>query len=59
MTLPGLLKHMRQLEEAGIVRHDSSVFAKKPDATKTIYMLEGKERIEKLLMNLRKRNESA
>jgi len=52
MTLPGLLKHMRQLEEAGIVRHESGVFAKKPDARKTIYMLEGKERIEKLLIQL-------
>lgn len=52
MTLPGLLKHMRQLEEAGIIRHESGVFAKKPDARKTIYMLEGKERIEKLLMQL-------
>lgn len=52
MTLPGLLKHMRQLEEAGIVRHESGIFAKKPDARKTVYILEGKERIEKLLQQL-------
>lgn len=52
MTLPGLLKHMRQLEEAGIVRHESGAFAKKPDARKTVYILEGKERIEKLLQQL-------
>ncbi|MCK4314039.1 winged helix-turn-helix transcriptional regulator [Candidatus Bathyarchaeota archaeon] len=52
ITLPGLLKHMRQLEETGIVRHESGVFAKKPDARKTVYMLEGKERVEKLLMQL-------
>lgn len=49
ITLPGLLKHMRQLEKAGIVRHESGVFAKKPDARKTIYILEGKERVEKVL----------
>lgn len=52
MTLPGLLKHMRQLEQAGIVRHESGIFAKKPDARKTLYILEGKERIEKLLLRL-------
>jgi len=52
ITLPGLLKHMRQLEETGIVRHESGVFAEKPDARKTVYMLEGKERVEKLLRQL-------
>lgn len=52
ITLPGLLKHMKQLEEAGIVRHESGIFAKKPDARKTIYSLEGKERVEKLLQRL-------
>lgn len=52
MTLPGLLKHMKQLEEAGIVRHESGIFAKKPDARKTVYMLEGKERVENLLQQL-------
>ena len=49
MTLPGLLKHMRELENAGLVRHESGIYAKKPDARKTIYMLEGKERIQKVL----------
>ncbi len=52
MTLPGLLKHMRQLEEAGMIRHESGIFAKKPDARKTVYMLQGKERVEKLLQEL-------
>ncbi len=52
MTLPGLLKHMKQLEAAGIVRQESGIFAKRPDARKTVYMLEGKERVEKLLQNL-------
>ena len=52
ITLPGLLKHLKQLEEAGIVRHESGIFARKPDARKTIYSLEGKERVEKLLQSL-------
>jgi len=54
ITMPGLLKHMKQLEEAGIVRHESGIFAKKPDARKTIYSIEGKERVEKLLQRLKK-----
>jgi DNA-binding Lrp family transcriptional regulator len=53
ITLPGLLKHMKELENAGIVRHESGVFAKVPDARKTIYILEGKERVEKLLKTLK------
>jgi DNA-binding transcriptional ArsR family regulator len=52
ITLPGLLKHIKQLEEVGIVRHESGIFARKPDARKTIYSLEGKERVEKLLQCL-------
>lgn len=52
ITLPGLLKHMKQLEEVGLVRHESGIFAKKPDARKTVYLLEGKERVEKLLQHL-------
>lgn len=52
MTLPGVLKHMKELEDAGIVRHESGIFAEKPDARKTLYMLEGKERVEKILQQL-------
>jgi len=52
MTLPGVLKHMKELENAGIVRHESGVFAEIPDARKTIYLLEGKERVEKILKQL-------
>lgn len=52
ITLPGLLKHMKQLEAAGIVRHESGIFANKPDARKTVYSLQGKERVEKLLLFL-------
>jgi len=53
ISLPGLLKHMRELEDAGIVRRESGVFAKVPDARKTIYILEGKERVEKILKQLK------
>ena len=49
ITLPGLLKHMKELENAGLVRHESGIFAEKPDARKTIYILQGKERVEKLM----------
>lgn len=52
MTLPGVLKHMKELENAGIIRHVSGVYAKKPDARKTIYLLEGKERVKKILKQL-------
>ena len=52
MSLPGVLKHMRELEDAGIVRQESGVFAKVSDARKTIYTLEGKRRVEKVLQQL-------
>jgi len=52
MTLPGVLKHMKELEDAGIVRRESGIFAKVPDARKTLYMLEGKKRVEKVLQQL-------
>jgi len=52
MSLPGVLKHMKELEKSGIVRRESGAFMDKPDARKTIYMLEGKERVEKILNTL-------
>jgi DNA-binding transcriptional ArsR family regulator len=52
MSLPGLLKHMRELEYAGIVRQESGALAKVSDARKTIYTLEGKTRVEKVLQQL-------
>lgn len=52
MTLPGVLKHMKELESAGIIRSVSGVYAKKPDARKTIYLLEGRERVEKIIKQL-------
>ncbi|MDH5690388.1 MAG: winged helix-turn-helix domain-containing protein [Candidatus Bathyarchaeota archaeon] len=52
MTLPGLLKHMRILEDAGIVTKESGAFLQTPDARKTVYLLEGKERVERILEQL-------
>lgn len=52
ITLPGVLKHMKELEEAGMVRRESGAFMEKPDARKTIYMLEGKERVLKIMNQL-------
>jgi len=52
ITLPGLLKHMKELEDAGIVQRESGAFLPTPDARKTVYLLEGKERVEKALQQL-------
>jgi DNA-binding transcriptional ArsR family regulator len=52
MTLSGVLKHMKELEKAGLVRHEPGIFADVPDARKTIYFLEGRERIERVLGHL-------
>ena len=52
MTLPGLLKHIRILEDAVIVQKESGAFLPTPDARKTVYLLEGKERVEKILNHL-------
>jgi len=52
MTLPGLHKHIRILEDAGIVQQESGAFLPIPDARKAIYLLEGKERVEKVLQQL-------
>lgn len=52
MTLPGLLKHIRILEDAGILTKESGAFLPTPDARKTVYLLEGKERVERILKQL-------
>jgi len=52
MTLPGLLKHMKELQDAGIIKQESGAFLPAPDARKTIYLVEGKERVEKILQQL-------
>lgn len=52
MTLPGVLKHMRELESVGIVRQETGMYLKNPDARKTIYLLEGAERVQEVLRQL-------
>lgn len=49
---PGLFKHMVILEDAGVVRKESGAFLPSPDARKTIYLLEGKKRVENILKSL-------
>jgi DNA-binding transcriptional ArsR family regulator len=49
LSLPGLLKHMDILEDAGIVRKEPGWILREPDARKTVYFLEGKERVERIL----------
>lgn len=49
MTLSGVLKHMRELEKAGLVRSEPGIFSETPDARKTIYFLQGRERVEQVL----------
>jgi len=52
ITLPGLLKHVKKLEDTGIVTKESGAFLSTPDARKTVYLLEGKERVKKILEQL-------
>jgi DNA-binding HxlR family transcriptional regulator len=52
ITLPGLLKHIKELENVGIIQRESGAFLPTPDARKTIYLLEGRERVEKVLKQL-------
>lgn len=50
LTISGLFKHMKLLEKAALVRHESGgLILEQPDARKTIYLLEGKERVKKIL----------
>jgi KaiC/GvpD/RAD55 family RecA-like ATPase/DNA-binding transcriptional ArsR family regulator len=52
MTLPGVLKHLKILEDAGIVRQESGIYLESPDARKTIYLVEGEERVQEILRQL-------
>jgi DNA-binding transcriptional ArsR family regulator len=51
LTLPAVLKHMRLLEKAGLVRLEPGIYGE-PDARKTLYLLEGKERVSRILVQL-------
>lgn len=52
MTLPGVLKHIKQLENLGLVRREKGWVLEEPDARKTVYFLEGRERVERVLQQL-------
>lgn len=52
ITLSGLLKHMADLERVGIVRHDSGIFREPPDARKSVYLIQGKDRVIRVLKTL-------
>jgi repressor of nif and glnA expression len=52
MRLPAVVKHVQKLEEAGILRSESGRLTDKPDARKTMYILQGKERVKKVMNQL-------
>lgn len=51
ITISGVFKHMKILEKAGLVHYKSGIFSAngEPDARKTIYLLEGRQRVKKIL----------
>lgn len=51
ITLPGLLRHMHELENVGIVRQESGGFLPTPDARRRVYMIQGKERVRDILQS--------
>jgi len=52
MRLPAVVKHVQRLEEAGILRSESGRLTDQPDARKTMYILQGKERVKKVMNQL-------
>lgn len=52
MSLPGVLKHLKQLENLGIARRESGGLIDPPDARTTVYFPEGRERIQQMLQQL-------
>ena len=56
ITLPGLLRHMHELEKFGIVRQESGGFLSTPDARRRVYIIEGKERVKEILQSWEKLN---
>ena len=52
MSLPGVLKHLKQLENLGIVRRERGWILEEPDARTTVYFPEGRERIQQILQQL-------
>jgi hypothetical protein len=54
ITLPGLLRHIHELEKVGIIRQDSGFFLPKPDTRKRVYIIQGKDRVKEILGSLTK-----
>lgn len=52
MNLPGVVKHVQRLEKAQILRSKSGRVSDEPDARKTIYTLQEKERIKEIMRQL-------
>lgn len=52
ITLPGVLKHLKLLENRGIVRRERGWVLEEPDARTTVYFPEGRERIRQMLRQL-------
>ncbi len=52
ISLPGLLRHVRELENAGIIRQDSGFLLPTPDARTRVYIIQGKDRVEEVLQGL-------
>jgi len=50
LTISGIFKHIKILENAGLIHHESGgITLQEPDARKTVYLLQGKERVEKII----------
>jgi hypothetical protein len=56
ITLPGLLRHMHELENVGIVRQESGGFLATPDARRRVYIIQGEGRVKEILQNWEKLN---
>jgi len=52
MNLPAVVKHVHRLEEAQILRSRSGRVSDEPDARKTIYSLQEKERMNEIMTQL-------
>jgi hypothetical protein len=52
MRLPAVVKHVQKLEEVGILRSESGRLTDEPDARKTMYILQGRERVKKVMNQL-------
>jgi hypothetical protein len=51
ITLPGLLRHMHELERVGIVNQESGGFLPVPDARRRVYIIQGKDRVKDILQS--------